>query len=294
MKTGAVGAQEKAMKRKAFTLIELLVVIAIIAILAAILFPVFAKARDRASKVACVSNTNQIGKALLMYVDDNNDCYPANRFYSSTGQFVKPYTWKRALLPYTTSIDIWKCPSNRAVKAAGSVKYQTARIGDESNAQPEYLHNPGQWLPGGYGYNAALFYNSANNGWYQDTPGYTRKMTSVKDPAGMMVILETRTANPDLGPWVYGWTSDDTGSYGFANAGGPRSVFFTHGNQMNLTFADGHTKSFTPLQTYQQDLWGIPKGSGAYGPGTDLAKGSDIKNWPVRGHNGIIDPADVQ
>ena len=62
--------------RRGFTLIELLVVIAIIAILAAILFPVFAQAKEAAKRTACVANSNQIGKAMMMYLGDNDDRVP--------------------------------------------------------------------------------------------------------------------------------------------------------------------------------------------------------------------------
>lgn len=64
------------MKRKAFTLIELLVVIAIIAILAAILFPVFAQAKEKAKQTQCLSNLNQMGKSLVLYLGDHDDTYP--------------------------------------------------------------------------------------------------------------------------------------------------------------------------------------------------------------------------
>jgi len=94
------------MKRKAFTLIELLVVIAIIAILAAILFPVFARARENARRSSCQSNEKQIALGFKQYIQDNNERYPA-----SGG-------WNTAILDYTKSEAILKCPS-----AAGAGTY---------------------------------------------------------------------------------------------------------------------------------------------------------------------------
>src|SRR5437870_12394037 len=96
-----------------FTLIELLVVIAIIAILAAILFPVFAQARDRARMSACVSNMRQIGAALLMYVQDYDETYPYIRFHGEGGQQgLYTYCWRNAIRPYLKSVDVMACPSN--------------------------------------------------------------------------------------------------------------------------------------------------------------------------------------
>ena len=98
-------------KRQGFTLIELLVVIAIIAILAAILFPVFAQAREKARMSTCLSNERQIGTALMMYVQDYDEAFPRVTFYSVSGgnwgfKGDLTYTWKNAVRPYLKSLDI--------------------------------------------------------------------------------------------------------------------------------------------------------------------------------------------
>src|SRR6476619_1127390 len=95
--------------RAAFTLIELLVVIAIIAILAAILFPVFAMAREKARMSACLSNMRQIGTGMMMYAQDYDETLPHIRFSCKVGHC---YIWKNALRPYLKSLEILACPSN--------------------------------------------------------------------------------------------------------------------------------------------------------------------------------------
>ncbi len=122
-------------KRRAFTLIELLVVIAIIAILAAILFPVFAKARERAKQTTCTSNLQQLGKAVLFYCDDNDGYFPRAGDYidieyrqsmrnatppipylQNANRFMDPTNWKKIDGPigkYLKSADVWQCPSDR-------------------------------------------------------------------------------------------------------------------------------------------------------------------------------------
>jgi len=124
--------------RRGFTLVELLVVIAIIAILAAILFPLFQRAREQARKTACQSNLLQIGKAIKLYLADNDDIYPTNRwwpgYHGNTGTFVSilvPLScpdrieaeefgpnYVEALSPYVEKLEdirsseaVWRCPS---------------------------------------------------------------------------------------------------------------------------------------------------------------------------------------
>ncbi|MFB3881094.1 MAG: DUF1559 domain-containing protein [Armatimonadota bacterium] len=121
-------------RKQGFTLIELLVVIAIIGILAAMVFPVFARARESARKAVCLSNVKNIALALNMYLADNNDIFPPSEHrqdvidYMSTvaecGETkyptqVNPYLrWPVLLEEYTKNRDVWRCPSARMGQGA--------------------------------------------------------------------------------------------------------------------------------------------------------------------------------
>lgn len=125
--------------RKAFTLIELLVVIAIIAILAAILFPVFAQAKTAAKKTSAISNVNQLGKSVMLYMTDSDDIYPRNddcyagsslnsalntRAFQPTGPGcvtapfyyrANHYSWQKWVMPYTKNVTVFEHPGRQKV-----------------------------------------------------------------------------------------------------------------------------------------------------------------------------------
>jgi prepilin-type N-terminal cleavage/methylation domain-containing protein/prepilin-type processing-associated H-X9-DG protein len=139
------------MRRQGFTLIELLVVIAIIAILAAILFPVFARAREKARQTSCLSNTKQLGLGLNMYAQDYDERLPYGYVYVG----VNWYGWGHALGPYVKNNQLFTCPS---------VPTLTLDLN---------VWNDG--TQGGYGYNDAL---------------YALALATVQAPAGTLAFAD--------------------------------------------------------------------------------------------------------
>ena len=118
-------------RRTGFTLIELLVVIAIIAILAAILFPVFAKAREKARQSACLSNMKQLGLGLMQYVSDYDGVYPLSYYYpNGTGGSTGYCHWSAMIKPYVKSDQLWVCNSdpNKGVQPTNTFDYQAPKI----------------------------------------------------------------------------------------------------------------------------------------------------------------------
>lgn len=99
------------MRIKGFTLIELLVVIAIIALLAAILFPVFAQAREAARQSSCLNNTKQFGAATMLYVQDYDEFYPITAYPEFSSGIKRCFASIDALVPYSHNVAIISCPS---------------------------------------------------------------------------------------------------------------------------------------------------------------------------------------
>jgi prepilin-type N-terminal cleavage/methylation domain-containing protein/prepilin-type processing-associated H-X9-DG protein len=143
--------------RKGFTLIELLVVIAIIAILAAILFPVFARAREKARQTSCLSNIKQLALAILSYAQDYDECLPMCRWHDGT-------TWRgfyQEVPPYIQNAQIFRCPSDPTV---------TVRYGAScSNSYSTMGYNTGVSL-GDVNYPAEAYLIMCGLNNYEHTP----------------------------------------------------------------------------------------------------------------------------
>ena len=227
-----------------FTLIELLVVIAIIAILAAILFPVFANAREKARATGCLNNAKQLGLALEVYLQDSDGVYPLNRFPVTPGatppggtwNHGTKYTWRRALDRYTKSLSVWTCPSNNHIwNTFGHEGEVGATPGDASNRVPEYRDRP---IPTSYAYNGGYFGEASPA---DETLQRPREQAEIKEPSNLILILESRAGYPDLGYWCI---SDDC-----ARVGEGLGSFQTHQKRLNWIFADTHAKNLKLIQT---------------------------------------------
>ena len=233
-------------QQRGFTLIELLVVIAIIAILAAILFPVFAQAREKARQASCMSNQKQIGTGVMMYVQDYDELYPITLPFSATTGVnsanntiwtvpesvlapppASPQTrsfWANAIQPYIKNYNVYTCPSGTKNNPFGTAPANPV----QANTYVSYLFN-----------------------------GYlnTFSLAGTTTPAGTILFLERKNSfggyatnfpvpaaggctTPVPAPWVFnrslrslcGWGSGFVGSA------------WVHGQGGNVAYMDGHVK----------------------------------------------------
>jgi len=171
-----VSSRSRVQSRKsAFTLIELLVVIAIIAILAAILFPVFAKAREKARQASCLSNTKQIGLGIMQYTQDFDELYP-ERQLNGLGENGD---WEVTIAPYVKSVQVMVCPSNPS-KSNGS--YAPGFFAS-------YAANRGTDCP---------FHDTGDN------PN-TTSLAALQSPANTILVVESKYSYTDFNVTVPGY-----------------------------------------------------------------------------------------
>jgi prepilin-type N-terminal cleavage/methylation domain-containing protein/prepilin-type processing-associated H-X9-DG protein len=247
-------------KRRGFTLIELLVVIAIIAILAAILFPVFAKAREKARQISCVSNMKQIGLAVVMYAQDYDEMFPpkgvcANGSWEWDGweTLVAPYVKNGAHTGTATgdtnySGSVFACPSNSNNTAAtafsaGAFQYSSDYACNSNQAFGKLLNLPGNQSGTGDG----------PFGGQNDVSACGVAIAAQQAPASLIAFCE----NNGAGSGNSGWNLDPTDP-AFSGTPGvsvtPQvahqcPLFVGHTQTSNYAFCDGHVKSERPWAT---------------------------------------------
>jgi prepilin-type N-terminal cleavage/methylation domain-containing protein/prepilin-type processing-associated H-X9-DG protein len=237
-----------------FTLIELLVVIAIIAILAAILFPVFAKAREKARQIACLSNEKQIGLALLQYTQDYDEDWPTryDNDVNDPNALIdgRQANWKDKIMPYIKSARVFACPDNPAASVGEWVFYPglgTAKPAPTSDMVGGYS----MWLPeGGWGSDGTC------NGFAKylghtagDGDACPQNIAGINYPSNSLVIVETSYLFPDTGPYLA--YTEPSGGLANQQAPGPSSWNSGHSkNAGNIVFMDGHAKYQTLMSTF--------------------------------------------
>ena len=193
------------MNRKAFTLIELLVVIAIIAILAAILFPVFAQAKLAAKKSACVSNQKQVGLGLIMYANDYDDMFPSAEIGDDYSSQTPHITWTTLSYPYIKSGD-------QLVDPVAGNTVSTGKSGVFVDPAAPTLDQKSVGVEGYYfGVNRLICSANYNAGesWFDGNNQVIPPMTSTSiDTPSDRVLMASKGLNSAKDGWNYPWIVD--------------------------------------------------------------------------------------
>jgi len=193
------------MNRKAFTLIELLVVIAIIAILASILFPVFAQAKLAAKKTACLSNQKQASLGLLMYSGDSDDMFPIAEYGDDSSANLPHITWTTEVYPYVKNGD-------QLVDPVGKNTVSTGKAGVFLDPGAPTLDQKSVGVEGYYfGVNRLICAADYNGGetWFNGNGQVLNSLTSSQiDAPSDKVVMAEKGLNSSNDGWNYPWFVD--------------------------------------------------------------------------------------
>lgn len=240
-------------KRAGFTLIELLVVVAIIALLAAILFPVFARARENARRAACQSNLKQVGLGLMQYTQDYDERFPpcimeqpVGATFDSNGESISgSVAWHLLIMPYVKSSQLFICPSNPR---------RTTRLNNTGSSAANFVGVSYIANGKGDGDSISLFYDWGGHApmsrYYTGAQGTLIggvNMARIVAPAQVLLIFENKGTSQ--GPYMYNY-------FNLVAAGTTRLT--SHLERTNMLFCDGHVKAMKPLDSLEPlNMWNV-------------------------------------
>ena len=237
---------------KGFTLIELLVVVAIIALLAAILFPVFGRARENARRSSCQSNLKQIGLGITQYSQDYDEkMVPLRWYYNNTLNPTKHSVmpWPSMVQPYVKSAQVFQCPSNSVASAFRMSGTNRSLLGSTAG-----IETP-NGIPGSYVGNGGTYTGTSNSGPGDFTGSRPLQSLATQDDATPInPVSLSSLVNPSKTITVAEYASTTIAPIDLDRSGtvcdaAGNNCLFGHLGMTNMLFADGHVKAMKPTAT---------------------------------------------